>query len=1190
MNPYITCIVLNNTPISWSFLFFSLFLSAHQKTQKMMDWTEMRASLWHKNANIRDEFQLIGDGDDIVPDIDQPDIDTVNVAYDAYTSTNTISHIKTPSVVDAAGRIVRAMLDSRNKKYPNRRTQNQDNEKFIGRISEPLRKVFVRAWDIFYTKAAAKPVYIFNDKQFQVKAFAQLMELKVASATPSAPFRSTHRPPPQPQMQPQQWNSTKQILASLVSTSGQPPRPVPRIPRASHVYTPATTTTTTTTMSSGLKRPASIPTNTSGLIQPHIQPPETLPVVFPGSDRDLVPLMPPGSTIKLFKHQEYTIRRALGLLAEKHGDTTEYRPGIIIAHEMGLGKTYTSLHLAYALRQIVRNEPSVLDNTIAKSIPTVWRRAFGKGIQWANKRGPIACITVPSVTVADQWKNSAEKMKLKMLFYHGEKRHSDLVRGYHNIDFVITTDATLRSDFSKMIRSRTKQPDIEEGEIIEEEELSDEDEGKDNDEAMIDGIVVVAQIQQELIRLAEQRIATLNATVTESEMQKYGIYACGPFMTIIADEIHNHRNHVVNIEGVSNGSITKNLGKATPYATSAKLTSEYMFETPGHHHDYFDYTIPYGPHLWYHGMVHRAAPNTTKTEPDRYPVTRTFKDGNGDIQYRKITKTPTSNAVLLLRRLGVWMIGLSGTPINRKIDEIATLAIMIGDVKVGSRAAWSDLAYSLGVGMESISKISVISKQRMFQHSGKLAAGRIASYILDGAAAQWVTKSMIRMQLGKTVGMSPPEETLIRVTPTPNEVAYIASLVERGYIADKLIEMLQKAVREKETSKLFTGPQTKNVKKKKHIKELLTYMIAIITYVRIASTSYHVLMAGPEEPEEPNDDEKEKEKEKGKGKGKGKEKDARPAFVRPKYTDILTPDTIGTKIDRLLQSLAADLSVNLATIVDPAEITEFSIYKTKPQTHGVAKVLIFSRFTSLLEALHGYVERIWFQTLPETTRRQGIRSALFTGRVSARNRSQILADFENDPTLRVMFVNSAAGGVGINMTSAQFVYHLEPHFNTAVHQQSQMRAWRIGQQYRVFVRWFLHNNSFENWIYDHTELGRRTANAIVDGIVNADDKELDPSALFRAFIASASVSRAASDALIRENSDIPAETWIDILSDIRISIRDGIAAYRSQRIEKRKCSPDVPPDFFPPHKFRPREIPHSDLNADDDDDDDDNDL
>jgi hypothetical protein len=73
----------------------------------------------------------------------------------------------------------------------------------------------------------------------------------------------------------------------------------------------------------------------------------------------------------------------------------------------------------------------------------------------------------------------------------------------------------------------------------------------------------------------------------------------------------------------------------------------------------------------------------------------------------------------------------------------------------------------------------------------------------------------------------------------------------------------------------------------------------------------------------------------------------------------------------------------------------------------------------------------------------------FTGAMSARQRSEAVRAFRSDRRHKAMILSLRAGGLGLNLQSASYVFHLDRWWNPAVEDQAESRAHRMGQPYPV---------------------------------------------------------------------------------------------------------------------------------------------
>jgi len=101
------------------------------------------------------------------------------------------------------------------------------------------------------------------------------------------------------------------------------------------------------------------------------------------------------------------------------------------------------------------------------------------------------------------------------------------------------------------------------------------------------------------------------------------------------------------------------------------------------------------------------------------------------------------------------------------------------------------------------------------------------------------------------------------------------------------------------------------------------------------------------------------------------------------------------------------------------------------------KILVFSQFVSMLDLIKAELEK------------RNITFAYLTGQT--KNRSSVVDTFQNDPNVRIFLISLKAGGIGLNLTQADYVYLIDPWWNPAVENQAIDRAYRIGQQKNVMA-------------------------------------------------------------------------------------------------------------------------------------------
>ncbi len=122
------------------------------------------------------------------------------------------------------------------------------------------------------------------------------------------------------------------------------------------------------------------------------------------------------------------------------------------------------------------------------------------------------------------------------------------------------------------------------------------------------------------------------------------------------------------------------------------------------------------------------------------------------------------------------------------------------------------------------------------------------------------------------------------------------------------------------------------------------------------------------------------------------------------------------------------------------------------------RALVFSQFVQMLTLVR--------QALDE----RGIPYAYLDGQT--RNRQEVVDQFQGDDSLPFFLISLKAGGVGLNLTAADYVIHIDPWWNPAVEMQATDRAHRIGQDKPVFVYKLVARDSVEEKILQLQERKR----------------------------------------------------------------------------------------------------------------------
>ena len=130
------------------------------------------------------------------------------------------------------------------------------------------------------------------------------------------------------------------------------------------------------------------------------------------------------------------------------------------------------------------------------------------------------------------------------------------------------------------------------------------------------------------------------------------------------------------------------------------------------------------------------------------------------------------------------------------------------------------------------------------------------------------------------------------------------------------------------------------------------------------------------------------------------------------------------------------------------------------------KALVFSQFTSMLSIVRKHLDR------------EGIVYEYLDGQT--RDRAERVERFQNDPDCSVFLISLKAGGLGLNLTAADYVFLLDPWWNPAVEAQAIDRAHRVGQTRQVFAYRLICRGTVEEKIAELQNQKRDLADAILE--------------------------------------------------------------------------------------------------------------
>lgn len=133
------------------------------------------------------------------------------------------------------------------------------------------------------------------------------------------------------------------------------------------------------------------------------------------------------------------------------------------------------------------------------------------------------------------------------------------------------------------------------------------------------------------------------------------------------------------------------------------------------------------------------------------------------------------------------------------------------------------------------------------------------------------------------------------------------------------------------------------------------------------------------------------------------------------------------------------------------------------------KAIVFSQFTSFLSIIRKRLngQNVVYEYLDGKTRNRGV----------------AVERFQRDPDCKLFLISLKAGGQGLNLTAAEYVFLLDPWWNPAVEAQAIDRAHRIGQTNRVFAYRLITRDTVEEKVLELQSSKRELA----DAIINADN-------------------------------------------------------------------------------------------------------
>lgn len=185
---------------------------------------------------------------------------------------------------------------------------------------------------------------------------------------------------------------------------------------------------------------------------------------------------------------------------------------------------------------------------------------------------------------------------------------------------------------------------------------------------------------------------------------------------------------------------------------------------------------------------------------------------------------------------------------------------------------------------------------------------------------------------------------------------------------------------------------------------------------------------------------------------------------------------------RLRQAACHPGLIDKKRVEEPSAKLETLLAQLNEVTEEGHKALVFSQFTSLLDIVRKSLNRnsATYEYLDGKTK----------------DRQKCVERFQNDAECKLFLVSLKAGGVGLNLTAAEYVFLLDPWWNPAVEAQAIDRTHRIGQTQPVFAYRLIARDTVEEKVLELQQSKRALADAIIGednrlvGNLSREDLEL----------------------------------------------------------------------------------------------------
>ncbi len=174
-----------------------------------------------------------------------------------------------------------------------------------------------------------------------------------------------------------------------------------------------------------------------------------------------------------------------------------------------------------------------------------------------------------------------------------------------------------------------------------------------------------------------------------------------------------------------------------------------------------------------------------------------------------------------------------------------------------------------------------------------------------------------------------------------------------------------------------------------------------------------------------------------------------------------------TEIMKLRQACCNPQLINENARIKSSKLRVFSSV-VEELIGGRHKALVFSQFIGHLQIIREYLDK------------EGISYQYLDGSTSAKERKKRVEDFQAGKG-DLFLISLKAGGLGLNLTAADYVIHMDPWWNPAIEDQASDRAHRIGQTRPVTIYRLVCKNSIEEKIVQLHQEKRDLAGSLLEG-------------------------------------------------------------------------------------------------------------